>query len=149
MHLALSIGRMRACVVTLHDGRAPHPVAGADRFRRHASHELRTPLASVLGFIETLQGPAKDDAIAREKFLGDHGRSGRVAWPASSTISCRCRIKQKLHMRPDAVDLTTIVAQIVDGLRARPGDGVEIRFAPAVRHRDRRSRRIAARRRRI
>ena len=38
-------------------------------FVANASHELRTPLAALLGFIETLQGPAKDDAAAREKFL--------------------------------------------------------------------------------
>ncbi len=35
-----------------------------------ASHELRTPLASLMGFVETLQGPAKDDEVAREQFLG-------------------------------------------------------------------------------
>lgn len=35
-----------------------------------ASHELRTPLASLMGFVETLQGPAKDDEDAREQFLG-------------------------------------------------------------------------------
>ena len=38
-------------------------------FVANASHELRTPLAALLGFIETLQGPAKNDAVAREKFL--------------------------------------------------------------------------------
>ncbi len=39
-------------------------------FVANASHELRTPLASVLGFVETLQGPAKNDAAARDRFLG-------------------------------------------------------------------------------
>lgn len=38
-------------------------------FIANASHELRTPLAAVSGFIETLKGPARDDAVAREKFL--------------------------------------------------------------------------------
>ena len=38
-------------------------------FFANASHELKTPLAILSGVIETLQGPAKDDAIAREKFL--------------------------------------------------------------------------------
>jgi len=35
-------------------------------FIANASHELRTPLAALLGFIETLQGSAKDDPVARE-----------------------------------------------------------------------------------
>jgi two-component system phosphate regulon sensor histidine kinase PhoR len=39
-------------------------------FVANASHELRTPLASLIGFIETLRGPAKDDADARTRFLG-------------------------------------------------------------------------------
>ena len=39
-------------------------------FVANASHELRTPLASLIGFIETLRGPAQDDADARARFLG-------------------------------------------------------------------------------
>lgn len=38
-------------------------------FVANASHEIRTPLASIIGFIETLQGPAKDDPEAQEQFL--------------------------------------------------------------------------------
>jgi two-component system phosphate regulon sensor histidine kinase PhoR len=38
-------------------------------FVANASHELRTPLASLIGFIETLRGPAEDDAPARTRFL--------------------------------------------------------------------------------
>lgn len=38
-------------------------------FVANASHEIRTPLASIIGFVETLRGPAKDDPIAREEFL--------------------------------------------------------------------------------
>ncbi|MCI5078144.1 ATP-binding protein [Oricola sp.] len=38
-------------------------------FIANASHELRTPLASLSGFIETLSGPARNDAAAHERFL--------------------------------------------------------------------------------
>lgn len=38
-------------------------------FVANASHELRTPLASLTGFIETLQGPARNDSAARDRFL--------------------------------------------------------------------------------
>ncbi|KIN65012.1 Phosphate regulon sensor protein PhoR (SphS) [Sulfitobacter noctilucicola] len=38
-------------------------------FVANVSHELRTPLTSLMGFIETLSGPARDDAKARDRFL--------------------------------------------------------------------------------
>src|SRR5690606_4094374 len=38
-------------------------------FIANASHELRTPLASLLGFIDTLLGPASRDRAAQQKFL--------------------------------------------------------------------------------
>ena len=38
-------------------------------FIANASHELRTPLSILIGFIETLRGPARDDPAAREQFL--------------------------------------------------------------------------------
>ena len=38
-------------------------------FVANASHELRTPLASIMGFIETLRGPARDDPEAQDRFL--------------------------------------------------------------------------------
>ncbi len=46
-------------------------------FIANASHEIRTPLASLIGFIETLQGPARDDAAAREAFLGTMAEEAR------------------------------------------------------------------------
>jgi len=39
-------------------------------FLANASHELKTPLASMLGYIETLRGHAKDDPEAQDMFLG-------------------------------------------------------------------------------
>ncbi len=39
-------------------------------FVANASHELRTPLTSLIGFIDTLRGPAADDAAAQARFLG-------------------------------------------------------------------------------
>ena len=38
-------------------------------FVANASHELRTPLASLIGFIDTLRGPASDDPPAQARFL--------------------------------------------------------------------------------
>ncbi len=39
-------------------------------FLANASHELKTPVASLLGYIETLNGHAKDDPEAQTMFLG-------------------------------------------------------------------------------
>jgi two-component system phosphate regulon sensor histidine kinase PhoR len=49
-----------------------HTQAGEMRrdFVANVSHELRTPLTSLMGFIETLSGPARDDEKARTRFLG-------------------------------------------------------------------------------
>jgi two-component system, OmpR family, phosphate regulon sensor histidine kinase PhoR len=38
-------------------------------FIANASHELRTPLTAVTGFLETLQGPARNDVVNRERFI--------------------------------------------------------------------------------
>src|SRR3954465_6483014 len=48
-------------------------------FVANVSHELRTPLTSVLGFVETLQGPARNDPVARDRFLSIMGeQAGRM-----------------------------------------------------------------------
>lgn len=59
-----------AAIITLHDITELKRIEQmrAD-FVANASHEIRTPLASLIGFIETLQGPAKDDEAARDQFL--------------------------------------------------------------------------------
>ena len=38
-------------------------------FVANVSHELRTPLTALIGFIETLRGPARDDAKSATRFL--------------------------------------------------------------------------------
>ena len=38
-------------------------------FIANVSHELKTPIATLIGFIETLRGPAKGDLDAHERFL--------------------------------------------------------------------------------
>lgn len=69
-------------------------------FVANASHELRTPLATLIGFIETLRGPARDDQPARERFLGImHDQSTRMARLVDDLLSLS-RIELDEHTRP-------------------------------------------------
>ena len=98
-------------------------------FIANASHELRTPLAALLGFIETLQGSAKDDPAAREKFLAImQGQASRMARLIDDLLSLS-RIELNAHLQPSTpVDLTPIVRQVADGLQMLARDrGVEIK----------------------
>jgi two-component system, OmpR family, phosphate regulon sensor histidine kinase PhoR len=92
-------------------------------FVANASHELRTPLAALSGFIETLQGPARDDAAAREKFLAImQAQATRMARLIDDLLSLS-RIELNAHLRPNTpVDLRNIVRQVVDGLQTLARD---------------------------
>ena len=86
-------------------------------FIANASHELRTPLAALLGFIETLQGPAKNDVAAREKFLGImQQQATRMARLIDDLLSLS-RIELNAHLQPSTpLDLAPVVRQVADGL---------------------------------
>ena len=86
-------------------------------FVANASHELRTPLASLLGFVETLQGPARNDAAARDRFLTImREQAQRMARLIDDLLSLS-RIEQHMHLRPaEPVDLTLLVTHIAETL---------------------------------
>jgi two-component system phosphate regulon sensor histidine kinase PhoR len=104
-------------------------------FVANASHELRTPLAALSGFIDTLQGPARDDVQARGRFLAImKTQASRMARLIDDLLSLS-RIELIEHMHPDTpVDLMPVVRQVVDGLQTLATDrNVEIVVAaPAV-----------------
>lgn len=86
-------------------------------FVANASHELRTPLASLSGFIETLLGPARNDAAARERFLGIMGAQARRMSRLIDDLLSLSRIELNAHVRPDTpVELGTIVAHVCETL---------------------------------
>jgi two-component system, OmpR family, phosphate regulon sensor histidine kinase PhoR len=84
-------------------------------FIANASHELRTPLASLLGFIETLQGPARDDTEARTRFLAImREQATRMARLIDDLLSLS-RAEQRAHQQPvEVIDLRIIVREIVE-----------------------------------
>jgi two-component system phosphate regulon sensor histidine kinase PhoR len=92
-------------------------------FVANASHELRTPLAALLGFIETLQGSARDDAKARTRFLAIMQEQARRMARLIDDLLSLSRIELNAHRRPDTpVDLVPIVRQVVDGLETLARD---------------------------
>jgi two-component system, OmpR family, phosphate regulon sensor histidine kinase PhoR len=97
-------------------------------FVANASHELRTPLASLSGFIDTLQGPARSDPAARERFLGImKDQADRMARLIDDLLSLS-RIELKAHIHPEnAIDLVSLVRQVADALQLLARDrGVTI-----------------------
>jgi len=84
-------------------------------FVANVSHELRTPLTSLIGFIETLRGPAKNDREASERFLALMAtQSGRMARLVDDLLSLS-RIEMNEHTVPDGVvDLGNVIGTVVD-----------------------------------
>ncbi len=86
-------------------------------FLANASHELRTPLASLSGFIETLRGPARDDAKAREKFLAIMQAQAERMSRLIDDLMSLSRIELNEHIAPQGrVDLACAVTDVADAL---------------------------------
>lgn len=83
-------------------------------FIANASHELRTPLASLRGFIETLQGPARGDAAAQERFLGlMAGQAERMTRLIEDLLSLS-RVEMRAHVMPrGTVDLNEVAEYVL------------------------------------
>jgi two-component system, OmpR family, phosphate regulon sensor histidine kinase PhoR len=130
--LATPEGEVVATLLTLRDQTEARRV---ERLRvdfiANASHELRTPLASLVGFIETLQGSAHDDAKARDRFLAIMREQGRRMARLIEDLLSLSRIEQKQHLRPETVvDFAQTTRSVVDALTPMAEDlGVEIRLS--------------------
>jgi len=97
-------------------------------FVANASHELRTPLASLMGFIETMQGPARDDEAARTRFFGIMlEQAQRMARLIDDLLSLS-RLEMRAHVAPEGeVNLHRVLAHVIDTLKPMAGDlGVTI-----------------------
>jgi two-component system phosphate regulon sensor histidine kinase PhoR len=101
-----------------------HDISERDRlaqmradFIAHASHELRTPLAALRGFIETLQGAARNDERARERFLGIMaGEALRMTRLLDDLLSLS-RVEMRAHLAPTgSVGVNQVLAGVVKSL---------------------------------
>ena len=112
-------------------------------FVANVSHELKTPLTAVMGFIETLQGPARDDPRAQARFLSlmaqETARMNRLV----SDLLSLSRLESQSRRRPtDRLDLMVVAGEAAATLAPRAeAEGVRIALdgpgtAPAPGDRD-------------
>jgi len=139
---AFRAGAARFVALTLHDATESRRLEQMRvDFVANASHELRTPLASLLGFIETLQGPARADPEARSRFLAIMLEQARRMARLVDDLLSLSRIEQTLHLRPRAaVDLATLARHVRDALTPLALDNriqLELEAEPAMVRGDR------------
>ena len=89
-------------------------------FVANVSHELRTPLASILGFVETLQGPAREDEKALSKFLKImHDEANRMTRLIEDLLSLS-HIERDAHIPPEeTVSLRKTILDVIEALNIR------------------------------
>jgi two-component system, OmpR family, phosphate regulon sensor histidine kinase PhoR len=89
-------------------------------FVANASHELRTPLASLVGFIETLRGPAADDPPAQRRFLDIMAEQAARMNRLIDDLLSLSRVELIEHQPPeDRVDLAELLLRLVAGFEPR------------------------------
>jgi two-component system phosphate regulon sensor histidine kinase PhoR len=101
-------------------------------FVANASHELKTPLTALRGFLETLQGSARDDPVARERFIAIMlEQSQRMARLIDDLLSLS-QIEMRQHVLPrDVVDLAAIVREVVRLVEPlAQKSGITVRIGP-------------------
>jgi two-component system phosphate regulon sensor histidine kinase PhoR len=89
-------------------------------FVANASHELRTPLASLRAFVETLQGPAREDAAARERFLPLMAIQAERMTRLIDDLLSLSRVEMKVHVPPRGIvemnETAAYVCQLLEPL---------------------------------
>jgi two-component system phosphate regulon sensor histidine kinase PhoR len=89
-------------------------------FIANASHELRTPLASLMGFIDTLRGPAADDPPAQQRFLAIMAEQAARMNRLIDDLLSLSRIELTEHQAPAGrVDLVALLHDVIAGFEPR------------------------------
>ena len=99
-------------------------------FVANVSHELRTPLTALIGFIETLRGPAREDAAARDRFLDImEGEAARMTRLVGDLLSLS-RVEGDERVRPrDEVNLTELLGSVLRTLTPL-ADEADVKLVP-------------------
>ncbi|WP_101066526.1 sensor histidine kinase [Roseovarius salinarum] len=100
-------------------------------FVANVSHELRTPLTALLGFIETLRGPARNDPEAAERFLATMQTEAMRMERLVKDLLSLSRVESEERVRPtDRVDLAQVLTSVQQSLQPLADEaGVTLTFA--------------------
>ena len=95
-------------------------------FVANVSHELRTPLTAVVGFIETLRGPARNDPDAQDRFLGMMLKESQRMNRLVDDLLSLSRVEAAERQRPsDPVSIREVVEASISSL-AKPLQEAEV-----------------------
>ncbi|MEH6524501.1 MAG: ATP-binding protein [Sneathiella sp.] len=89
-------------------------------FVSNVSHEMRSPLSSLLGFIETLRGPARDDRKAQDRFLGIMENEARRMTRLINDLLTLSQVEADQHIVPDhSVNIQELLKEVINLLSGR------------------------------
>ena len=92
-------------------------------FVANVSHELRSPLSALLGFIETLRGPARDDPAATQRFLEIMEAEAQRMTRLINDLLALSKLETEEHIRPeDEIDLGPVLTHVSNILSVRAGE---------------------------
>ncbi|RPE71506.1 two-component system phosphate regulon sensor histidine kinase PhoR [Pacificibacter maritimus] len=108
----------RYVVVSLEDKTELQEVGEMRRnFVANVSHELRTPLTALLGFIETLMGPAANDSAARTRFLTIMDTEAKRMNRIVGDLLSLSRVEADRRVRPRSlVNVDSILRSVIQTL---------------------------------
>ncbi|WP_138464704.1 ATP-binding protein [Poseidonocella sp. HB161398] len=99
-------------------------------FVANVSHELRTPLTAIQGFIETLQGPARGDQAAADRFLATMARESERMIRLVSDLLSLSQVEGEERIRPtERVELRAVLTSVLRSLApVAEAAGVEMKI---------------------
>ncbi|MBC8240201.1 MAG: hypothetical protein H8E30_06965 [Alphaproteobacteria bacterium] len=92
-------------------------------FVANASHELRSPLSAIIGFLETLAGPAKEDLEAHARFIDIMLRESRRMTRLIDDLLSLSRVEINEHVRPTgAINIRPVLEGVMETLTVKASE---------------------------